>query len=105
MESEDNEDDSENSGNNSESSENNSRNNSGNNSDYYKNLVDVSKELLEKIRKNDENKKYTSADEVLKSLNARAEDNRKINEIPKKYYAEEACRTSAKVENFNKMII
>ena len=93
MKSEDNEDDSENSGNNSESSEsseNNSRNNSGNISDYYKKLVDESKELLEKIRKNDENKKYTSADEVLKSLNARAEDNRKISEILKKYYAEEA---------------
>ena len=87
MKSEDNEDDSENSGNNSESSENNSGNNSGNNSDYYKKLVEESKELLEKIRKNDENKKYTSADEVLKSLNARAEDNRKINEILKNKFA------------------
>ena len=84
MKSEDNEDDSENSGNNSE---NNSGNNSGNNSDYYKKLVEESKELLEKIRKNDENKKYTSADEVLKSLNARAEDNRKINEILKNKFA------------------
>ena len=69
-----------------------------------KKLVDKSKELLEIIKKYDENKKYTSADEILKKLNARAEDDRKTNEILKKYYAEEAQRSSKEVEKFNKMI-
>ena len=124
MESKDNEDDSESSGNFSESSGNNSkssgnnsessRNNSkscgnnskssGNNNEYCKKLVDESKELLKTIEKNDKDKKYTSADELIKKLNSRVEDDRKINEIPKKYYVEEAQRASEKVEKFNKMI-
>ena len=49
-------------------------------------------------------KKCTSVDEVLKRLNAKAEDDRKTNEILKKYYAEEAKRASKEVEKFNKMI-
>ena len=116
MKSEDNEDDSENSersgnnsGNNSKSSEscgnnsgNNSKNNSKNNSGYDKKLVDKSKELLEKVKKYD--KKNTSTDEVLKRLDARAEDDRKTNEILKKYYAEEAQRASKEVKKFNKTI-
>ena len=107
---------SEGSGNNSESSENNiennSENNSGNNSEnnsgnniyYDKKLVDESKDLLEKIKKYDKDKKYISTDEVLKRLNARSEDYRKTNEILKTYYAEEAQRASKEVEKFNKMV-
>ena len=90
--------------NNSESSENNSGNNSENNIYYDKKLVDESKDLLEKTKKYDKDKKYTSVDEVLKRLNARAEDDRKINEMLEKYYAEEAKRASKEVEKFNKMI-
>ena len=44
-----------------------------------KKVIGESKDLLEKILKNDKNKKYTSADEVLKRLNARAEDYKKTN--------------------------
>ena len=69
-----------------------------------KKVVDESKELLEKNLKNDKDKKYTSADEVLKRLNARAKDGRKTNETLKKYYAEDAQRVSKEVEKFNKMI-
>ena len=43
-----------------------------------KKVVDKTKELLKTIEKYDKNKKYTSADEVLKMLNARAEDDRKV---------------------------
>ena len=126
LKSEDNKDDSESSGNdsegsgnNSESSENNSENNSGNNSGnnggnnggnnsgnnsgnniyYDKKLVDESKDLLEKTKKYNKDKKYTSVDEVLKRLNARAENDRKTNEI-----LEEAQRASKEVDKFNKMI-
>ena len=100
IKSKDNADASESSGNNSESS----GNNSGNNIDYYKKLVDKSKDLLEKIKKDDKDKKYISADELTKKLNARAEDDRKTNEILKNDYAEEAQRASKEVEKFNKMI-
>ena len=41
---------------------------------------------------------------LIKKLNARAEDNRKINEKLKKYNTKEAQRASEKVEKFNKMI-
>ena len=57
-----------------------------------------------KIKKNDKDKKYTSADESIKKLNARAEDNRNINEILKKYRAKEAQKAFEEVEKFNKMI-
>ena len=48
-------------------------------------------------------KKYASVDEVLKRLNTRIEDDRKINEMLEKYYTEEAKRASKEVEEFNKM--
>ena len=54
--------------------------------------------------KKDEDKKSVSDDELIKELNARAEDNRKINEILKEYYAKEAQRAFEEVEKFNKMI-
>ena len=60
--------------------------------------------LLKTIKKNDENKKYTSADEVLKRLNAKAEDIRKTIEVLKEYYTNEAQKASEEVEKFNKMI-
>ena len=41
---------------------------------------------------------------MIKKLNARAEDNRKINEKLKEYNTKEAQRASEKVEQFNKMI-
>ena len=50
-------------------------------------------------------KKCESADELIKKLNSRGEeDNSKINEMLKKYYADEAKRASKEVEKFNKMI-
>ena len=110
---EDNKDDSEssenNSGNNSENnsgnnSGNNTGNNSGNNIYYDKKLVDESKNFLEKTKKYDKDKKYTSVNEVLKRFDASAEDDRKTNEILKKYYAEEAQKVPKGVEKFNKMI-
>ena len=110
MRSKDNEDDSESSGNNSESSVNNnesSGNNnesSGNNNDYNKELVDESKELLKTIEKNDKDKKNISVDKLVKKLNPKAEDDRKINEKLKEYDIKEAQRASEKVEKFNKMI-
>ena len=55
-----------------------------------KKIIDESKKLLKTIKKNDENKKYTSADEVLKRLNAEAEDIKKTNEALKEYYTNEA---------------
>ena len=55
-----------------------------------KKIIDESKKLLKTIKKNDENKKYTSADEVLKRLNAEAEDIKKTNESLKEYYTNEA---------------
>ena len=70
-------------------------------------MIDESKELLKTIKKNDDdkrNKKYLSADELVKRLNVRAEDNRKINEKLKEYDTKEAQRASEKVEKFNKMI-
>ena len=96
------EDDSENNENNSEGS----RNNSGkiNTSSELLQKINESKEFLKTIKKYDKNKKYTSADEVLKKLNARSEDNEKVNEVLKKYYEKEAQRTSEGVEKFNKMI-
>ena len=66
--------------------------------------IDESKEFLEKIKKNYENKKYTSADESIKKSNAKAEDDRKVNEILKKCYEKEAQKTSEEVEKFNKII-
>ena len=57
-----------------------------------------------KIKKNDKDKKYTSANESIKKINARAEDNRKINEILKEYYAKEAQKASEEVKKFNKLI-
>ena len=69
-----------------------------------KKIIDKSKELLKTIEKNDGNKKYTSADEVLKRLNAEAEDIKKTNEVLKEYYTNEAQKTSEEVEKFNKMI-
>ena len=70
-------------------------------------MIDQSKELLETTKKIDEdkkNKKCTSADESIKELNARAEDDRKINDILKEYHAKEAKRVSEEVKKFNKMI-
>ena len=67
-------------------------------------VMNESKELLKTTKKNDEDKKYTSADELIKQLNARAEDNRKINEVLKEYNAKEAQRASEEVEQFNKII-
>ena len=69
-----------------------------------KKVVDESKELLKTIEKNDEDKKYLSADELLKGLNARTEDNREINKKLKEYHAKEAQRASQEVEKFNKII-
>ena len=69
-----------------------------------KKVVDESKELLKTIEKNDEDKKYLSADELLKGLNARTEDNREINKKLKEYHAKEAQRASEEVEKFNKII-
>ena len=70
-----------------------------------KKVIDKSKELLKTIEKNyEDEKKYVSADELIKELNARAEDNKKINEKLKEYYAKEAQRASEEVEKFNKMI-
>ena len=48
-----------------------------------KKVIGKSKDLLEKILKNDKNKKYTSADEILKRLNARAEDYKKTTKSTK----------------------
>ena len=70
-----------------------------------KKVIDKSKELLKTIEKNyEDKKKYVSADELIKELHARAEDNKKINEKLKEYYAKEAQRASEEVEKFNKMI-
>ena len=49
-----------------------------------KKVIGESKDLLEKNLENGKDKKYTSADEILKRLNAKAEDDRKTNEILKK---------------------
>ena len=68
------------------------------------NVMNESEELLKTTKKNDEDKKYTSADELIKQLNARAEDNRKINEVLTEYNAKEAQRASEEVEKFNKII-
>ena len=67
-------------------------------------VMNESEELLRTTKKNDEDKKYTSADELIKQLNARAEDNRKINEVLTEYNAKEAQRASEEVEKFNKII-
>ena len=69
-----------------------------------KKVINESKELLKRMKKNDENKKYTSADELIKKLNARTEDYKKTNEVLKEYYTKEAQRASKEVEKFNKMI-
>ena len=52
----------------------------------------------------DKNKKYISVDDLIKGLNARAKDNREINEKPKEYHAKEAQKASEEVEKFNKII-
>ena len=73
-----------------------------------KNIDDLLKEMGVKPKKDlpkkDKNKKYISADELIRGLNARAEDNREINEKLKEYHAKEAQRASEEVEKFNKMI-
>ena len=69
-----------------------------------KKIIDESKELLETIKKNDKDKRYTPADESIKKLNARAEDYSKINEVLKKYYAKEAERAFKEMERLNKII-
>ena len=72
-----------------------------------KKVIDKSRELLKTIEKNDEdkrNKKYLSADELIKRLNAIAKNNKEINEKLKEYYAKEAQRASEEVEKFNNMI-
>ena len=93
---------SEHNGDNSEGSENNSG--KINISSELLQKINESKELVKKIKKYDENKKYASADEVLKKLNARSENDRKVNEVLKKYYEEESQRASERVEKFNKTI-
>ena len=65
-----------------------------------KKIIDESKELLKTIKKNDENKKYTSADES----NVKAEDINNINKLLKDFYRNEAQKASKEVERFNKMI-
>ena len=67
-------------------------------------VINESKELLKTIKKNDEDKKYLSADELIKKLNDWAEDYKKTNEALKKYYTKEAQRASEEVEKFNKII-
>ena len=69
-----------------------------------KKIIDETKELLKRIKKNNEIKKYTSADDILKRLNAKAEDIRKTNEVLKEYYKIEAKKASEEGEKFNKMI-
>ena len=66
-----------------------------------KKVIEESKDLLKTNEKNDEDKKYISADELIKKLNARAENDRKINENLKEYNIKEAHK---EVEKFNKMI-
>ena len=69
----------------------------------FKKIIKESKELLKTIKKNNEPKKDED-DELIKKLNATAEDNRKINEKLKEYNAKEAQRASEEVDKFNKMI-
>ena len=73
-----------------------------------KNIDDLLKEMgvepKKDLPKKDKNKKYISADELIRGLNARAKDNREINEKLKEYHAKEAQRASEEVEKFNKMI-
>ena len=69
-----------------------------------------SKKILELSKKYSElnAKSIAKTDELVKKIlakaKAREEDDRKINEKLKKYYAKEAQRASKKVEKFNKMI-
>ena len=67
-------------------------------------IAKESKELLEKIKKYDENKKYTSADEVLKSANAKENNIKNTNEVLKEYYKNEVQRRLEKMERLNKII-
>ena len=75
-----------------------------------KKQVSDAKKILELIKKDSElnAKSIAKTDELVKKIlanaKAREEDDRKINEILKKYNAKEAQRASEKVEKFNKMI-
>ena len=73
--------------------------------------VSDAKKILELSKKYSElnAKSIAKIDELVKNIlakaKAREEDDRKIDETLKKYYAKEAQRASKKVEEFNKMII
>ena len=102
MRSKDNEVDSEDNrinGNDNGNDNENNGNDNGNDNDEKLNIssktlqkIDECKMLLKKNKKYDKYKKYTSEDEVLKKLNARAEDDRKANEALKKIL----CKRSTK---------
>ena len=64
-----------------------------------KKILELSKKYGELNAKSDEFVK-----KILAKTKAREEDDRKINEKLKKYYAKEAQRASKKVEKFNKTI-
>ena len=68
--------------------------------------VKESKNLLKSIEKHDENKKRNGdkLNNLIKELNDRKKDNKKTDEILKKYYEKEAQKTSKKMEKYNKMI-
>ena len=72
--------------------------------------VSDAKKILELTKKDSElnvksiAKTNESVKKILAKAKAREEDDRKINEILKKYNAKEAQRASKEVEKFNKMI-
>ena len=49
--------------------------------DDTRSISDLLKEMCVEPKKNDKDKKYKSEDELMKKLNSKAEDDRKINEI------------------------
>ena len=69
-----------------------------------KRVVDKAKELLETIKENDKNKKYKPINDTIKWLNAKAEEDKKINKKLKEYYAGEARRESEEIKKLDKMI-
>ena len=72
--------------------------------------VSDAKKILELIKKDSElnAKAMAKTDEPVKEILAkskdREEDNKKVNEVLKKYYEKEAKRASEELEKFNKMI-
>ena len=69
-----------------------------------KRVVDKAKELLETIKENDKNKKYKPINDTIKWLNAKAEEDKKINKKLKEHYAGEARRESEEIKKLDKMI-